>query len=250
NHFVHVNPLSGNVFVSAGTHHYFYGNFHGTNFHQWGLQPWSQFAMHSYDPIFAHERIANWGNPNWLSGAQSQGLSGVNTPNMLTCMTQSRTSGMQFSQLTAQQRQTQMQNASQLTSQSQQFSQQNFRNLSQVPTSVNRFSTSPSMGNFASRTSNFQPALNTGSLSGGTSMGSMTPRTSSPNISFNGQSWANRPATSLSNSGMSRPSFSSQSFSRPSFGSSSFSRPSISSSSFSSGSHGSINGGGHSGGHK
>jgi hypothetical protein len=193
NYFLRVNPLANGLYVNPHASHYFYGNYAGTNFRQWGLQSWANYSARGYDPIYAYERIASRGNP----GLQTQPLNAATTASLLTSTQLLRNSGVQVSQLTSQQRQAQSQGAQQLLSQSQQFSQQASRNFSTGASSLSR----------GLSTSNFGSPAN------------YIPRTNMPNFGSVGSSWANHASFSSGNSGFARPSFGSSSFSNGNFGS-------------------------------
>ena len=213
-----VNPLANGLYVNPLASHYYYGNYAGANFRQWGLQPWANYSARAYDPIFAHERIASPGSP----GLQTQPLSGVNSASLLTTTQQLHNSGGQFTQLTSAQRQTQLQGAQQLLSQSQQFSQQASRNFAANASNFSR----------GISTSNFHSSLNPNFQSNFGSSANFIPRAGVPNFGSAGTSWANHPSFSSGSSGFARPSFSGSSHSTGSFSSHS------SSSSSSSGGHG------------
>jgi len=70
---VAVNPAaaSGNLFVSPTTNHYYFGNYYAAENQKAGIQPWAEYSVKMYDPIFAYERWANKGNADWLKGLQA-----------------------------------------------------------------------------------------------------------------------------------------------------------------------------------
>jgi hypothetical protein len=190
-----VNPLAAALYVNPHVSHYYYGNYAGANFRQWGLQSWANYSARSYDPVFAYERVANRGNPQWQAGLQTLPAGGVNSASLLNSTQQLRNSGAQFSQLSPQQRQAQLQGAQQLTSQSQLFSQQASRNFAAGTTNAGR---GLSTSNYPSGTNlNSHASFNAGTNS--------IPRTNVPNVS--GNSWSNHPSFSYGNSGFGRPSY-------------------------------------------
>ncbi|HEV3144512.1 MAG TPA: hypothetical protein VGZ47_11555, partial [Gemmataceae bacterium] len=140
------------LFVHRGFHHFFFGDFHGSQFAHAGFRPWSQFVTHHFDPIFAHERIAHRGDPHWLSdlnahvqgrangtlpafphtlaAQQASGARGSNVHAGLTSISQLQHSGVNLHTASAAEIRAQQQLGNHLTLQSQMWS----RNSSQLHT--------------------------------------------------------------------------------------------------------------------
>ncbi|HLW67045.1 MAG TPA: hypothetical protein VKS79_17155 [Gemmataceae bacterium] len=205
NYFLRINPLAGGVYVNPLASHYYYGNYAGSNLRQAGLTSWADYSTGAYDPLFASARVANRGNSQWLANAQGAGGSGM--PAFLTATQQLRSSGVQFTQLTSQQRQAQLQSAQQLVLQSQRFSQQASRNFS---AGANNFSRGLA-------TSNFSPGFNANSHANFSNGANYIPRMNVPGANFNGLNFANHPSFSTGGSGFARPSFGFSSSSNSSF---------------------------------
>jgi hypothetical protein len=110
------------LFVNPHFHHFFFGNFHGSNFVHAGFHPWSQFATHHFDPIFAHERVAHRGT-NWMHdlNANVQGRANGTLPAHagLASLTQLQHAGVNLHTVSASDIRAQTQHANQLTLQSQ-----------------------------------------------------------------------------------------------------------------------------------
>ena len=110
------------LFVNPHFHHFFFGDFHGSHFVHAGFHPWSQFATHHFDPIFAHERIAHRGT-NWQHdlNAHVQGrANGTLAAHAgLTSLTQLQHAGVNLHTVSASDIRAQTQHANQLTQQSQ-----------------------------------------------------------------------------------------------------------------------------------
>ncbi|HLW64178.1 MAG TPA: hypothetical protein VKS79_02590 [Gemmataceae bacterium] len=129
------------LFVHPGFHHFFFGDFFGNHFAHAGFHPWGDFASRHFDPIFAHERIAHRGDPQWfndlhgringrangtlpnfphtLAAQQALGAHGGNVHPGLTSLTQLQHSGVNLQNVSAAQIRAQTQQAQQLTQQSQ-----------------------------------------------------------------------------------------------------------------------------------
>jgi hypothetical protein len=143
------------LFVHRGFHHFFFGDFHGDHFAHAGFRPWSQFATHHFDPIFAHERIAHRGDSHWLNdlnahvqgrangtlpafphtlaAQQASGARGSNVHAGLTSIAQLQHSGVNLHTASAAEIRTQTQQAHNLTLQSQHWTSNGGPLNSRVP---------------------------------------------------------------------------------------------------------------------
>ena len=60
--------LTGNLFTSPRRHHYYFGDYYGTEYYRDGYYPWYEANDHHdrYDPIYVHERWQHRDNPRWV----------------------------------------------------------------------------------------------------------------------------------------------------------------------------------------
>jgi len=126
-------------FVRAGYGHYFFGDYYGARYAGFGYQPWVNFGVRQYDPIFAYERWNNRQNAQWLAnmrqvydarvnGAQplpprtladQQKLGGgAKSLVMLNTTDQLKQAGQKLEKVSPQQRTVQKQNVQQIVSRS------------------------------------------------------------------------------------------------------------------------------------
>ncbi|HEV3143646.1 MAG TPA: hypothetical protein VGZ47_07175, partial [Gemmataceae bacterium] len=157
---VAVNPAgaSGNLFVNGNHNHYYFGNYYSPENQKAGIQPWVEYSVKSYDPLFAYERWANKGNADWLKQMQAlvEGQRSGKLPSLpmtwdaqnaqagdpkstpiLSALKQLRI-GRKLANLTPEQRQAQMQKGQKLIELMQQLAQQAKNSQTQVPTSPDK----------------------------------------------------------------------------------------------------------------
>jgi hypothetical protein len=76
--------MTANLFVSAGTGQYMFGNFYAQNFVSVGITPWFSFSFVSgprpfFDPLFSHYAVINVRqNPMWVSQMRAAYIERVN----------------------------------------------------------------------------------------------------------------------------------------------------------------------------
>jgi len=65
-HAVFASLLFDSLFVSLGSHHYYFGNYYDPVYVQAGYQPWLSFRYNRYpDPLFNYYRWNHRNEPNW-----------------------------------------------------------------------------------------------------------------------------------------------------------------------------------------
>jgi hypothetical protein len=62
-----LNALTVNLFISPGRHHYYFGDYYGTEYSRSGYRPWYEVRDHHdwYDPIFVHQQWQHRDDHQW-----------------------------------------------------------------------------------------------------------------------------------------------------------------------------------------
>jgi hypothetical protein len=68
NYWVGANALTASLWVGAPWRHYYFGNYYGRGYANWGFRPWFNYGRGGYgDPLFNYYRWQNRTNPGWYN---------------------------------------------------------------------------------------------------------------------------------------------------------------------------------------
>jgi hypothetical protein len=140
--------LFGNLFVSFGYNHYFFGDYYARSYLNSGIYPWFWRSRYHYDPIWAHQRWSHRNNPNWATSFRSNYVARVNgtaplpprtlaaqaslaasgrltagTPRMVNSFSEARQAGLKLETVSRQQKTAQLQAAQKMVAQAKNLSQ-------------------------------------------------------------------------------------------------------------------------------